>query len=94
MKGMRGPHGKLATHGKHGAPHVSRRVPETMRVGKRTIHPRARLRIHERVEYRLMKEGASYRQAHAKALIAERGSMTKQQWHTYNGKLSGIARKI
>jgi hypothetical protein len=84
---------KLATH-EGGRIRVSQKVPKgRYPIGSgRTVDLRARLKLHERVEKRLMDKGMSYRQAHQKALDAEHKGMGKKQVARYEGKLGSIAR--
>lgn len=88
MRGMRGPHSKIATHGARGGIYISSRVPESWR----GIDVKARLRRHERVEYHLMQQGLSYKEAHKKALKQEHKGLTKKQVQAYEGKIGSLAR--
>ena len=71
---------------------VNRFVPRSITVGAKRIDPRAKLRIHERVERKLMKNGLSYAKAHKIALKSEHRGMTRHQVAVYEGYNGAVAR--
>lgn len=88
MRGMHGPHSRVATRGSRGGIYIHPKVPRSFK----GITVRSRLVAHERTEYKLMQKGMSYRQAHAKALKVEHRGLSKKEIAVYEGKVGSIAR--
>lgn len=92
------PQSKLAGIRKNGRAWVNSHVPKSLTIGSKRIDPRAKLRIHERVEHGLLKskeeggQGLSYDQAHHIALKREHKNMTLHQIAVYEGHNGAVAR--
>jgi hypothetical protein len=80
---------KLAGYGARGPIRVNPAVPKK----HKGIDVRKRLVTHEKVERKLrLRDGLTYLQAHARALVEEHRGLTKRQVQVYEGILGAVAR--
>lgn len=100
------PPSKLAGIGKNGKPWVNCHVKKSLTIGHKRINPKAKLRIHERTEHKLIptlmkpksKGGLglslreAYNKAHEIALKREHRNMTPHQIAVYEGHNGAVAR--
>jgi hypothetical protein len=88
FKGAKLPVSRIAGYGKRWRIWINPKVPRKFK----GINMRQRLKIHEKTEIKLRKQGLPYKKAHKLATKVEHKGLTRKQIRIYEGKLGAIAR--